>query len=209
MKLRSTLCAAAIVSVASTLLGMGAYQSETNSSNPADHDVAAMMKRWTDSCTPNENHARLAGFVGTWDTETSMWMEGPGGKAAKSKGTSEIRWLDANRWLIEESKGEMMGMPMRATTILGYDNYKTKYVSTTVNSLTTQLLTAEGNFDKDRKNLITYGTMDEPMTGEHDKCVRYVTRLVDADKFVFEVHDLAIGETNTKVVEVVYTRKKS
>ena len=208
MKLRSIVCTAAVVSVALSLLGMSALQEEKISANPADHDMATMMKRWQDSCTPNENHSKLAAFVGTWDTTHSMWM-GPGAEPSTSKGTSEIRWLEPNRWLIEESKGEMMGMPIRSTVIQGYDSYKRKYVSTFVNSMTTQLLTAEGNFDQGGKNLISYGLMDEPMTGEHDKCVRYVCRLVDADKFVFEVHDLAIGETNTKVVEIVYTRKKS
>ena len=58
------------------------------------------------------------------------------------------------------------------------------------------------------KVLSLYGKMDEPMTGEHDKNVKYVSRMISADKHIFEVHDLAISEPNTKVVEVVYTRKK-
>jgi len=56
--------------------------------------------------------------------------------------------------------------------------------------------------------LTLYGKMDKPMTGEHNKNVKYVTRIVGPDKHIFEVHDLAIGEPNTKVVEVTYTRKK-
>ena len=68
---------------------------------------------------------------------------------------------------------------------------------------------SEGGFDQSGKVLTTYGKMDEPMTGEHDKNVKYVTRIISPDKFVFEVHDFAMGESNTKVVEVKYTRKKS
>ena len=48
----------------------------------------------------------------------------------------------------------------------------------------------------------------ESTTGEHDKNVKYVYRFIDKDKYVFEIHDLAIGEPNTKVIDVVNTRKK-
>ena len=50
--------------------------------------------------------------------------------------------------------------------------------------------------------------MDEPMTGEHDKPVRYTTRLVNENKFTFEIHDLVIGGDKTKAIEMEYTRKK-
>ena len=50
--------------------------------------------------------------------------------------------------------------------------------------------------------------MDEYLTGERDKPVRYTWRLPAPDRRVLEVHDLAIGETDTKVVEVEYARRK-
>jgi hypothetical protein len=56
--------------------------------------------------------------------------------------------------------------------------------------------------------LIGYGTLDEYTTGENDKMVKYAFRFLDADKIVLEIHDLPIGETNTKVLEFTYTRSK-
>jgi hypothetical protein len=53
-----------------------------------------------------------------------------------------------------------------------------------------------------------WGKMDEPMTGERDKLVKYVTRLMGKDKQVFEIHDLVLPEGQTKVMEAVYTRRK-
>jgi hypothetical protein len=53
-----------------------------------------------------------------------------------------------------------------------------------------------------------YGTLDEYLSGEHDKMVKYVYRFVSADEIVFEVHDLPIGEVNTQVMEFRFTRKK-
>ena len=51
--------------------------------------------------------------------------------------------------------------------------------------------------------------MDEWLTGEHDKAVKYVFRIINDDKHVFEVHDLGIvdgDKENTKVIEITYTR---
>jgi len=57
------------------------------------------------------------------------------------------------------------------------------------------------------KVLLTYGTIDEYLTGEHDKMVKYVWRFLSEEKIVLEIHDLAIGEFNTKVVEITYVRQ--
>jgi hypothetical protein len=38
--------------------------------------------------------------------------------------------------------------------------------------------------------------------------VKYAWRFVSDDKTVLEVHDLPIGENNTKVVEITFTRQK-
>jgi hypothetical protein len=38
--------------------------------------------------------------------------------------------------------------------------------------------------------------------------VKYVVRWKDADHFIEEVHDLAIGETNTQVIELAFSRVK-
>jgi hypothetical protein len=62
--------------------------------------------------------------------------------------------------------------------------------------------------DPSGKALITYGTIDEYLTGEHDKMVKYVWRFLSEDKIVLEVHDLPIGENNAKVVELTFTRQK-
>ena len=49
--------------------------------------------------------------------------------------------------------------------------------------------------------------MDDPMTGEHGKNVIYVLRMIDKDKYIFEFRD-PVYEPNTKMGEIVYTRKK-
>jgi hypothetical protein len=112
------------------------------------------------------------------------------------------------RFLLEELTGEVMGMPWRAMSIMGYDNFKKKYIVSHIDNLGTALYTGEGKFDTANKVLTSFGKMDEPMTGEHDKTVKYVTRMLSKDKYIFEIFDEVGGPNEYKAVEITYTRKQ-
>ncbi len=156
---------------------------------------------------PQPEHTWLEQFLGEWDTTLRVTMA-PDAPPMESKGRATVRWLLEGRWLLLESEGSMMGMPMKTATILGYDAFKKKFVSSMCNSFDPFLLQAEGMKDRTGQALNLWGPMDEYLTGERDKPVRYTWRIVSPDKLVLEVHDLAIGEPNTKVVEVEHARRK-
>lgn len=167
-----------------------------------------MMKKWAEVSTPGDAHRKLDDLVGTWDAEMKMWMQGPGSVPSVTKGTSVNTWVLGGRYLRQEYKGEFMGMPFEGIGYTGYDNHNKRYFSIWIDNSSTQLSTMSGVVDQSGKVFTEYGTMDEWMTGENGKPVKYVTRILSKDKHVFEVHDLAIGEPNTKVMEATYTRKK-
>jgi hypothetical protein len=176
-------------------------------SHPVSKDADGGMARWMQACKPSAAHARLQEMLGTYDVTVRMWM---GGKPAakESPGTCEVSWLVDGKWLISKWNVEMMGQKIHTTSILGYDNFKERYVWCKVDSLQTTLETASGLFDQSGDNLILWGTIDEPMTPEQDKQVKYVFRGFGKDKCTLEIHDMMIGETNTKVVEFESVRKK-
>lgn len=167
-------------------------------------EIAALVANASRLTRPGAEHDLLERFLGTWDSVTRI----TGATGDGDPGTVEYSWLMPGRWLKSEFKGRMMGMLVESFTIIGYDNFKQSYVWSSVSNMDTALRSAEGDLDPGGKALITYGTVDEYLTGEHDKMVRYVWRFVDKDKIVMEVHDLAIGENNTKVVEVEMTRRR-
>ena len=169
-------------------------------------DVAAMMAQAQKYTNPGQHHELLKRYLGEWDAEMTLFM---GGNAMEpTKGTSKSEWLMEGRWLKSDFQGSMMGMPVRIVSIMGYDNFKQSYVVTSVNSMDTIMIHQEGDMDPGGKVLLMYGTLDEYLTGEHDKMVKTVVRYLSDDEMVMEVHDLPIGEKNTKVFEIRYKRRK-
>jgi len=168
-----------------------------------DPQQMARVKKLTQ---PGPEHQKLEAFLGSWTTESSFFMNGQ--KTPAEKGEATFRWQMQGRWMVAETKGSMMRMPYESFWVLGHDNMKKSYVITTVQNMDTAMVRSEGDFLQDGKTLVTYGQMDEYLTGEHDKVVKYVFRFVDADHITIEVHDLHIGEPNTKVLEIAMTKKQ-
>ncbi len=170
-------------------------------------DMAAMMKRWEELSKPGEWHTKLNDFVGSWVTSSSMWMEGPDRPATVTKGTAEVKWTLDGRFLQQDATGEMMGKPMHGIGYTGFDNGSKRYEMFWIDNTSTAMYTGDGVFDQPGMRLTFYGKMDDPTTGEYGKNVRYVFQKVDKDKYIFEIHDPVL-EPKSKVVEIVYTRKK-
>ncbi len=182
-------------------------QGQEGSPHPhVDMNMQEMMKKWQEAATPGEQHRHLNRLVGQWTTKTRMWMGPPGSPPMETEGTAEYRWILDGHYMLMEIHGEMMGQPHTGWGIIGYDNYRKQYTQAWIDNMSTATYFSAGNFDPSGNVLTLYGTMDEPMTGEIGKTVFYKVRLVDEDKHIFEIHDPVLGEGNTKVMEMVYTR---
>jgi hypothetical protein len=175
---------------------------------PTPEETQEAMGRWQATMQPGVYHERLAYFVGEWDVTTKMWMAGPGSPAQETSGEAKTYWLFDGRGLAEEFKSEMMGMPFSGFSLTGYDNYRREYVGIWIDDMGTSLASMSGRLDQTGKELTMYGEMDEPMWNEMGTQVKYVNRIVDENKHVFELHDLSIGGDDTMVMEATYTRKK-
>lgn len=173
-----------------------------------DPAMAEMMKKWQEAMTPGAPHKVLASLAGSWKADSKMWWNGPAMPATVAQGKSEASMILGGRFLATSYSSTLMEAPFLGQGLLGYDNTKKKYVQTWVDNMSTAASIAEGYADTSGTVITLWGVMDEPATGERDKPVRYVYRLMGKDKYVFEVHDFAFPEPNTKVVEITYTRVK-
>lgn len=198
--MKTTLSLAALAAI----LGLGAPAR-------ADHHTggqpdAKAMQAMQAAMTPGEQHKKLARHAGKWNAVVKFTM-GPGGEARESKGTSEMTMVLGGRWLKQDFTGSAMGQPFTGTGYTGYDNFKKQFVSLWMDSMSTSAMVSYGTADKDGKT-VTYTTvMDEPMTGERDKKVKTVMRVIDDNKMVFEMWDKAQGK-EWKALEITYTRAK-
>lgn len=175
---------------------------------PSPDELQKQFQRWQATWEPSKWHRLFERLIGEWETETSVYMQGPDGPAMKSSGTTKYEWEVPGKWVRYHGTGNMMGQPVEQFGTLGYDNFKQKFVAVFHDSLSTNLLTSEGTLNADGTTLMLWGSMDEPMTGQTDKSVRYDYVFESNDLFSIQVHDLHIGGPKTKVIEIRFTRKK-
>ncbi len=167
-----------------------------------------IMQKWMELATPGEPHKLLNALVGTWDIASKSWMAGPDQPPAESRGTSTISWILDNHFLQEEMTWEMMGRAMKGIGLVGYDNLKKKYLTFWIDNSGTAMYLAEGSYSPDQKTFTFFGSMDDPITGEHDKTMMLISRTVDDNTRTWEMHDLSLGAGRSKVAEMTCTRKK-
>ncbi len=182
--------------------------SDEKKGEPSPEEMAKMMEAMQKArkfTAPSEMHNALKKFLGEWKSETRFYM---GDKPSPPEiGEVSNKWLIEGRFIMSEAKGMMMGQPFKGYTMMGYDNFKMSYVAASMTTWDTALRMSEGDIDPRTNALIMYGTVDEYLTGEHDKMSKLVFRFDGDDKYTWEIHDLSIGEKNTKVIEVTHTRK--
>ncbi|TAK67787.1 MAG: DUF1579 domain-containing protein [Bacteroidetes bacterium] len=167
-----------------------------------------MMKKWQEAMTPGEQHKKLEGMAGMWDLETKFWMDGPDKPPTVTKGSAEMTMEMDGRFLCQKMKGEMMGMPMTGMGYTGYDNMKKMYWMFWIDNTSTAMFTGEGNFDKEGKTLTMTGKMDDPVTGEMGKTIKYICKMNDKDSWTFEMQDMSMPGDNKTTGVITYTRKK-
>ena len=162
----------ATVLAASLVVG-GSALSQDNQPDPA-----AMIKRMQEALKLTDHHQRMNKLVGKWKITREMKMMGGG----KTPGTAEYKWVVGKRWMSARTRIPMMGMMTETFVIMGYDKVKKKFVSTGVSSAHPGIISTEGPMvDPQNRVEVQYGTMDEYLTDEHDKPIKYVTTWVNDD----------------------------
>jgi hypothetical protein len=205
MRLRIVLCATIVICAA--VQGNALAQEQAKPEAKAAPNMQEMMKKWMESATPGEGHKYLEQFVGKWEVTMRAWMEASK-PPMESKGTCDAKWILDGRFVYAEMNSQFMGMPFKSVDITGYDNYKKRYVISHIDNLGTAISSGEGRLDLSKQVMTTFGRMDDPMMDERDKPVKYVTRVVNKDKYVFEIYDEVGSPNEYKVLEITYARAK-
>lgn len=170
-------------------------------------DMQAAMERYMKLGETGPQHKFLADhLVGEWDVVSRFWMD-PAAPAIESTATSTARPILNGRYIQSDYSGDMMGMPFTGISITGYDNYTKQFNAVWIDSMSTAMFISNGSMARDGSGLTFHGTMNEPMTGEINKTVRFDYDFSDPDRHVFTGWEVAYGEP-FKVMELIYTRRK-
>lgn len=170
-------------------------------------DQDAMMAKWMELASPGPRHELFKPAVGSWAITTRMWMD-PGAAPETSTGTCDFHLMLGGRYLVQECKGEAMGMPFEGMGIEGYDNFRKQYVSVWMDNMGTGFMRMTGMCNEDGSRCTYFGRMDDAMTGEIGKTVKATLRREGPDTLYWEMFDLHGGADWVRVMEIAYRRRK-
>ncbi len=169
-----------------------------------DMDEQAMMQAYQKAAQPGPEHEWLAGNAGTWNVTMRSWMD-PEGEPIVSQGSETAEMILGGRYLESHFQGQAMGQPFQGLGLLGYDNLKQKYVGIWCDSMGTGIMSYEGTYDPDKKELVCKGDFIDAATGQ-TQTATLVSREVDPDHHVFEMWSPGPDGQPVKWMEMDYTR---
>ncbi|MCA9300548.1 MAG: DUF1579 domain-containing protein [Phycisphaerales bacterium] len=184
---------------------LGAGFASANFAQP-EIDEAQMMELWMAAAAPGDAHDGLKRLVGEWTCTSRMYMA-PDAPPMESTAKASCRLVMGGRFVEQRMQGEMMGMPFEGFGLTGYNNMRKQYTGMWVDNMGTAILTMNGSADQSGNVITMLGQMDEPTTGEIGKTVKWVTRFLDKDTYVFEAFEVQYGDP-FKVFDITYTRAR-
>lgn len=184
------------------LFASGAWAQDDVPAQEVSEEQQAMMEAWAQAATPGDEHAWLAEMAGTWNVESTMWME-PGAEPTTSEGTVEREMILGGRVLRETFSGTAMGQPFEGVAHVGYDNVTGTWWNAWTDNMTTGLSTGEGECADDHSQCTWTLTGSDPMTGGTSS-FRIEIEYGD-DQETHSFYEERDGE-EVKTMEMVYTR---
>lgn len=156
---------------------------------------------------PTAEHKALAKDVGTWDATIKSWMRGPDSEPAVSPGVEVVKLMPGGLWLQTEFDGKFGDQEFHGCGQTGYNAKKGKFVGTWVDSMSTEIMMMEGEYDPATRTVTFYSKGTEPngkpyeskMTSKHeDDDTRVFTMLMKSEDTKGEY---------MKVMEITYKRR--
>ena len=149
---------------------------------------------------PGPEHLKLKELEGAWDAVVT----GMDGK--KSKGEAIYKMECGGLWLTSDFKCQMEGQPFHGKGFDSYDAAKKKHIGVWIDSMMTVPLIMEGTRDESTKTTTCYGECPGP-DGKTMK-MKGVTIENSANQHTFDMYTLAPDGKETKMMTIVYTRRK-
>jgi hypothetical protein len=135
-------------------------------------------------------------------------MRGPDSEPTVSQGVEVVKLMPGGLWLKSEFDGKFGDQEFHGCGQSGYDTRKGKYVGTWVDTLTTEIMMMEGDYDAASRTLTMYAKGTEPSGKTYDS---KMTSKYDPDENT-RVFTMSMKSDETKgeyvrVMEITYKRR--
>jgi hypothetical protein len=147
---------------------------------------------------PGAEHKALAKMAGDYTTKSVMDM---GGQKQESVGTAKIASHMDGRFIAEEGKGEMMGMPYSSHKMYGFNNAAKKYEGVWMYTGSTGMMTMTGTSSDGGRSILFTAAVDQ---GGQKQNFTITVKRMDDDHFTVE---MKMPEGGPSMV-TTYSRKK-
>lgn len=165
-----------------------------------------MMAAFAEANAMNENHARMARFVGDWDVAMKTWME-PGQPPMESTGSASFELILGGRYLRQDYSASMMGMPYSGMGIGGYDNARETHVDYWFDDMGTAGYVSSGDWDEAGTTFTAIGEHMNALTKQTER-MKHVLTMNSPDRFVFTMYMAMPDGEWTQSMELTYTRRR-
>lgn len=162
-----------------------------------------MQEMMKDAAAPGPEHQQMAKKAGDWTTKTKFSM--PGMPAEETTGTAKISMILGGRFLVEDSKGTMMGQPFEAHKLVGYNKATREYEGIWAYTMGTSLMNLTGT-SEDGGKTVNYKASYAEAPGPKET-LSITCKSIDDDHFTVTLSD-AGGQTGGATMETTYERKK-
>jgi hypothetical protein len=135
---------------------------------PPERQATEEELAWAKLGQPGEEHARLKVLVGEWDVHAQMTSASGN---VESDGTASFTMLYGDRYLRQEFKGNFQGMPFEGRGIIGYDNGSKKWFGVWIDSMSTGMMTSQGEETQKGKSWTFKGSFNGPKSVVESKDV--------------------------------------
>ncbi|MDI1226181.1 MAG: DUF1579 family protein [bacterium] len=156
-----------------------------------------------------EQHQKLISTLsGGWHYRATVWAAGSA-TPASTIGRSENNMILDGRFLESKTTGVLNvgghDVPANGQGILGYDRAQGLYVSTWINSLSTQVVNGSGKYDGQKRLLTLSGDLTNPLTGARGT-YREEIDFVNDEGYRRTIYAVAKGGKPVKLMEIEYSR---
>jgi hypothetical protein len=123
--------------------------------------VEQIAQRMAENSATAEEHKVLEALAGTFKSEARTMVDDPENWLT-SHGTSKAEWILGKRFMkVDSNIGADKELKGESLTIYGFDTRTHKYTVLGLDTFGTYWVSAEGDYDKDSKELRLVGTVEE------------------------------------------------